>query len=673
MQNQGPSHLSSLPMPSDLAKTPTATPHFSCVVKNLAGEDEILADPRAIRALLLLMNQHAVLGGAACHWGGSSAFAEIFSSLHALMFRSKGDECEWHQKFHFVNDAGHTENALYALRSLYAFDDLSFEDLRGFRSLESKLTGHGEAHLNPQGVLISNGPLGSGLPQAQGLAMADRWMGKERLTVCTLSDGGAMEGEAREALAAIPGLSGKEKLGPFVLIVSDNNTKLSGRIDGDSFSMRPSFAALETLGWELFTLEQGHNLSEVHQSIERAMAKAWQNPVRPQALVVQTVKGKGLAETEKSDSGGHGYPLKARDPKLLDFLCELYAGESVPAKFETWARELVDSTPARPKQASATPTEKVQLGFGRACTLAAQDGLPVVSVCADLQGSTGIAAFHKAFPERKIDIGVAEANMLSTAIGLSKSGLIPVVDTFAQFGVTKGNLPLIMAGLSQAPVIGLFSHIGFQDAADGASHQCTTYLAAVASIPHLETVVCACSREAQAYLRQALQNFADTRKKGEVPPTTLFFMGRENFPVEYHANLDYAYGKVQVLREGDAGLVVANGPMVSKALAAAEILAEQGHSLTVANNPFANRPDVQTIGELLKRNNNRLITVEDHQVIGGAGSLLAHALLTNKAQFEMRSVGNQGEFGQSAYCANHLYRARGMDEQAIVRAFFDLK
>ena len=672
MQNQRPSHLTPLSMPAHLAKTPKIAPRFSCVVKDLAGEDEILADPRAVRALLLLMNQHAVLGGAACHWGGGSAFAEIFSSLHALMFRSKGEEWEWHQKFHFVNDAGHTENALYALRSLYVFDDLRFEDLRGFRSLESKLTGHGEAHLNPQGVLISNGPLGSGLPQAQGLSMADRWMGNERLTVCTLSDGGAMEGEAREALAAIPGLSGKEKLGPFVLIVSDNNTKLSGRIDGDSFSMRPSFAALETLGWELSTLEQGHDLQEVHRCIEQSVAKAWQNPTRPQALVVQTVKGKGLAATEKSHSGGHGYPLKARDPKLLDCLCELYAGESVPAEFEAWARELLGSGTERPKQVLPTPTEKVQLGFGKACTEAAQNGLPVVSVCADLQGSTGIAAFHKAFPERKVDVGVAEANMISTAIGLSKSGLIPVVDTFAQFGVTKGNLPLIMAGLSQAPVIGLFSHIGFQDAADGASHQCTTYLAAVASIPHVEVVVCACSREAQAYLGQALQNFANTRKRGEVPPSTLFFMGRENFPVEYRANLDYVYGKVQVLCEGDAGLVVANGPMVPKALSAAEVLAEQGHSLTVVNNPFANRPGTKAIGELLERNHSRLITVEDHQIIGGAGSLLAHALLQAGANFQMRSVGNRGEFGQSAYCADHLYRVRGMDEQAIARAFFEL-
>ena len=73
-----------------------------------------------------------------------------------------------------------------------------------------------------------------------------------------------------------------------------------------------------------------------------------------------------------------------------------------------------------------------------------------------------------------INVGIAEANMVSTGAGFAKAGFIPIVDTFGQFGVTKGNLPLTMAALSQAPVIAMFSHVGFQDAADGASHQATT-------------------------------------------------------------------------------------------------------------------------------------------------------------------------------------------------------
>ncbi len=663
-------NLNPLKLKYRLAPNPKTPPLFQSVVKNLDNQEEVLADPKAIRALVALMNQHAVIGGAACHWGGPAAFAEIMSSLHALMFRSEKG-IQWYEKFNFINDAGHTENGIYALRALYGFDNLAFNDLKGFRSLESKLTGHGEAHLNPEGVFISNGPLGSGVPQAQGLAIADRLLKNDRVTLCTLSDGGAMEGETKEAFAAIPGLAQKEKLNPFVLIISDNNTKLSGRIGEDSFDMNPSFASLASLGWDLTVLQKGHDLQKVHHQIEKSIQKAIQNPTSPVALVVKTIKGKGVKSTEEAASGGHGYPLKAYDPKLPSFINEIYEGKA-PEEFLSWANDIINSKPeSKNVKTPAIKKEKVQPGFARAAIQATQKGLPVVSVCADLQGSTGIAAFHKEFPERKIDVGVAESNMISVGIGLSKHGFIPIVDTFSQFGITKGNLPLIMAGLSQGPVVGLFSHIGFQDAADGASHQATTYLSAVSSIPHVDTVVCSCSTEAEAYMGHVLQNFAEQRLQGQTPPSTLFFMGRENFPAHYREGLSYEYGKPQILKEGTKGLIVANGPMVPKALLAAEELAKQGQNLTVVNNPFINRPDTKLLTQLLSQNESRLITVEDHQLVGGAGAMLAHSLLLEGARFQLKSIGNHGEFGQSAYCADHLYTAKKMDEKAIVKAFFE--
>ena len=506
-------------------------------------------------------------------WSGRFCRNYVFPSRH--FFRSNDKNREWFELYNFVNDAGHTENGIYALRALYEFDGLTFESLKGFRSIESKLTGHGEAHLNPQGVLISNGPLGSGIAQAQGLAMGDRLASLDRVTVCTLSDGGAMEGEAREALASIPGLASKGKCNPFVLIISDNNTKLSGRILDDSFDMSPTFQTLKRLGWNTFFVEDGHNLELVHQSIEEAIDQAKSNDKGPVALVVKTIKGKGVKSTEKSASGGHGYPLKAYDSKLKEFISEIYDG-NVPEFFLNWAEEIESSRPksGEIKLSEGVKKEKVQPGFARAVIEMAEKGLPIVSISADLQGSTGIQAFRAKFPQQSIDVGIAESNMISVGIGLSKAGFIPIVDTFSQFGITKGNLPLIMAGLSQGPVIGLFSHIGFQDAADGASHQATTYLSAIASIPHLETVICSCSREAQEYMYTVLQRFVRLKEKGEVPPSTVFFMGRENFPAYYKQDLSYEYGKPQVLEKGKDALVVANGPMVPKALKAAQRIKE---------------------------------------------------------------------------------------------------
>src|ERR1051325_5005227 len=146
--------LTPLPIKSRLAATPEGKPKYFVTVKNAAGEPVVLADPRATRGLIALMDVHAVNGGAACHWGGPAAFAEIMAAIHGLLFATRGRP--WHEAFNFVNDAGHTENGIYALRANYGFDGLTFESLKGFRSIQSKLTGHGESHLNPDGVLLSN-------------------------------------------------------------------------------------------------------------------------------------------------------------------------------------------------------------------------------------------------------------------------------------------------------------------------------------------------------------------------------------------------------------------------------------------------------------------------------------------------------------------------------------
>lgn len=650
-----------------LAPTPKKAPLYSLTVKNKKGENVVVADPRATRALLVLMNQHATIGGAACHWGGPAAFAEIMSATHALMFQDT--KKNWYENFHFINDAGHAENGIYALRANYGFDDLTFDDLKKFRSIESKLTGHGEAHLNPEGVFISNGPLGSGLPQAQGLAMADKILKKSRITLCVISDGGAMEGEAKESFAAIPGFAKKNKLNPFIMLISDNNTKLGGRIDDDSYSMEPTFNSLENLGWKVQRVQNGNDLQAVYSSIEMAIDSVTADPQKPVAILFKTIKGYGIKSTMESASGGHGYPLLPYDDKLPAFINEIYSGEA-PSQFLNWALDILKMKPA-PRETNSTTVkmEKVQDGFARAIIRAAKEKFPVFSLSSDLQSSTGIKAFHKEFPEHFIDVGIAESNMISSAIGFSKAGLIPIVDTFAQFGVTKGNLPLIMAGLSKAPVIALFSHTGFQDAADGASHQSTTYFSATASIPHMNVVNCSSSSEAEALMYEAITTFAKERENGKTPSSTIFFLGRESHPVKYKDEIKYTWNKANLLTEGKHVTIVAAGPMVSKALAAEKELRSMGITASVVNHSHINHVDVETLKASLLSTDQKLITIEDHQVLGGMGSMIVHALKINDINFRVRTLGINGEFGQSAYKAEELYGRFDLSVQGIIKAY----
>jgi transketolase len=665
--------LRPLNLPNRLAPTPTQGPKYPVKVKNAAGQEVTLADPVMTRALVALMDTHAVIGGAACHWGGPAALAEIMSAIHGIMFAVKGRP--WHEAYNFVNDAGHTENGVYALRAQYGFDGMTFEDLKKFRSIHSKLTGHGESHLNPEGVFISNGPLGSGIPVAQGLALGDKLAKRDRLTFCVISDGACMEGEAKEALAAIPGLAGRGEINPFVLVVSDNDTKLSGRISKDSFTMEPSFAAMAPLGWNVRHVQEGQDLQKVYLAMEQAVAEAKGDPRRPVCLWVKTIKGFGVKETEQNSSGGHGFPLKDGE-KIVEFVNEITGGKT-PSDLAAWAQSLRQAWEekqaakknAPPSAAPAVKKEKVQAGFSRAMTKAAQEGLPVISISADLAGSTGVAAFQKAVPGRSFDIGVAEANMVSTCTGLAKTGFLPVADTFSQFGITKGNLPIIMAALSQGPLVAAFTHAGFQDAADGASHEATTYFAAVASIPHTLAIAVSCSEQAEALMLEAFRRLAKERQAGKDGESAIFFAGREDFAARIGERPNgYPWGKAEVLRKGKDVAIVACGPMVPLALEAAELLAKDGKQAAVIDNPFVNRPDLATISPAVAEAGGKLVTAEDHQIVGGMGAMLVHALNLAGMGVKSAAIGMKGEFGRSAYSARELYEHFGMGPKDIAEA-----
>lgn len=587
--------------------------------------------------------------------------ADCMSALHQIMFT----EPKWYNKYNFVNDIGHGENGIYALRANLGFGDLDFDALKGFRSIESKLTGHGESHLYPDGVLLSNGPLGSSLAQAQGLAHADKLTGNDRTTIVCMSDGASMEGEAKESFSAIPGLAAAGKINPFVMIISDNNTKLSGRISEDSFDMTPSFASLKDLGWAQIKVDKGNDIQACYTAMEDAFELAKEG--KPVFVWLKTVKGYGVKSTEEAKSGGHGFPVKAYSQDIIGFIEEILSG-SVPEELMIWAKSLTEK-PESKASGGTVKKEKVQAGLSRGLVKAAEAGKPVFSVSCDLAGSTGMSGFQKAFPDRFIDVGIAEANMVSHAAGLSKMGYIPVVDTFAAFGVTKGNLPFIMSALSSCPMIAVFSHTGFQDAADGASHQSLTYISAMSSIPHTQIHIVSCSAEAESLMLQAVDDIDLARAEGRSADSHIFFVGRENYAADIVEGTKYELGKAQILKEGPDGIIVSCGPLIYKAMAAAKMLEDSGMKVTVINNINVNSPDVKTIGAALEKTNGKLITVEDHQVIGGMGAQLVHALALGKYKFSVESIGVNGCFGQSAYTADQLYAKNGMDENGILKAF----
>ncbi len=668
--------LAPLQIKIKLATQQNKTPQFAKQIQLADGQWLKGADPFATRALVALMDMYAVLGGAASHYGGPAALAELMSALHAIVFHQASQKSKnWFEIAHIVNDAGHCENGLYALKANYEMAGLKLNSLKKFRSIESGLTGHAEVHCFEQGVYLSNGPLGSAFPQSQGLALADRFSGHtERTTICVLSDGAAMEGEAKEALAAIPGLARKNLLAPYVLIISDNNTKLSGRIDQDAFSMFSTFESLEALGWKIIKIEDGNNLQSCATALEQALALALKNPTQPVAVWAKTIKGIGTRKTAESASGGHGFPCKS-PTELTAFVNEIYGEDSVPPVFNEWISELIEIENKIKATQVPDKGEKIQIGISKAMVKAYKKSLPVVSITSDLPGSTGVAGFRKEFPQASFDMGVAESNMISVAAGFSKQGYIPVVDTFAQFGVTKGALPITMAMLSEAPVIGVFSHTGFQDAADGASHQALSYMAMLASIPGVDLYSLSSSEEAENLMTQVIEKFANDRNKNLKPRSSIFFLGRENFPASFkniNNNISYVLAEPQILADTTQAksknvVLMTTGSLIGEALKASEILNTKNIGSIVVNQNCLNKIDMNSLITILQKGQGHIVTIEDHQVKLGFGSFVSHQLCSAGVQFKIKTLGVDEKFGQSAYNAIDLYKLHGLDSVSIAK------
>ena len=259
----------------------------------------------------------------------------------------------------------------------------------------------------------------------------------------------------------------------------------------------------------------------------------------------------------------------------------------------------------------------------------------VVVLDADLSKSTMTATFQKAFPDRFFNIGIAEANMVDMAAGMSTMGLIPFCSTFAMFGA--GRVYEQIRNSIAYPRLNVklcMSHAGVSVGEDGASHQCLEDLALMRVIPGM-TVICPADANET---RKAV--FAAAEMEGPV----YIRLARLATPV-FEEDYPFEIGKANVLREGADVAVFATGLMVSEALKAADLLAAQGVSAAVINVHTVKPIDSECVTAWAKKC-GRVVTVEEHSVIGGLGDAVAGVLM-GKVDCAFRKIGVQDQFGQS--------------------------
>ena len=292
--------------------------------------------------------------------------------------------------------------------------------------------------------------------------------------------------------------------------------------------------------------------------------------------------------------------------------------------------------------------------YGNALKEIGAENSNIVALDADLAGATKTSVFMKAFPERHIDCGIAECNMMGVAAGLATAGKIPFASTFAMFAAGRAFEQVRNSiGYPHLNVKIGATHAGISVGEDGATHQCCEDIALMRTIPGMVVISPADDVEAQAAVRAAAEYYG---------PVYLRF-GRLAVPVfNDPETYKFEIGKRIVLREGKDVTIVATGLCVAESLAAAEQLAAKGIDAKVINIHTIKPLDDELIVAAAKET-GKVVTVEEHSVIGGLGSAVCDCL-SAKAPTTVLKIGVNDVFGESGPAAQ-LIKKYGLDADSI--------
>jgi transketolase len=310
-------------------------------------------------------------------------------------------------------------------------------------------------------------------------------------------------------------------------------------------------------------------------------------------------------------------------------------------------------------------TEKIatRVAYGKSLVELAKSNQDIVVLDADLSSSTQTKFFAKEFPERFFNMGIAEANMVSTAAGLAKAGKIPFVSSFAMFATGRAwEQVRNSVAHNHANVKICATHAGLTVGEDGASHQIIEDIALMKSIPGMVVIVPADAKETEKVMQVV------TAYNGPV----YVRLGRSALPVLFDDKYNFQIGKANVIEKGEDLSIMACGIMVSAALEAAKILKEKHNkSIEVINIASIKPLDTETIVNSALKTRN-IIVAEEHNVWGGLGDSVASALLENCSEkLKFKRLGVNDSFGQSGK-AEDLLVHYGLTAENLVKLSLEM-
>ncbi len=546
----------------------------------------------------------------------------------------------------FYSSKGHDAPALYA--ALIGTERLPFEKLHGLRRLGG-LPGHPDVATTPE-VNTNTGSLGMGISKAKGFARAARLRGARRRVWVLTGDGELQEGQFWESLTQ----AANEGFGEITAIVDHN------KIQSDTWVSEVSDhgdleAKLRAFGWEVGRCD-GNDIAAVAEALRELGERGGDG--RPKILVADTVKGAGVGFMEPHElerSGTALYAFHSGAPSGEQYeraLAELDArlGERL---------ERIGAPPVRLEPEEAPPRtgprnpQRLIAAYGEALAEEAAREERLVALDADLYLDTGLIPFRDRFPERFVECGIAEMDMVSQAGALALSGLVPVVHSFACFLVPRANEQIYNNATEHTKVIYTGSLVGIVPGGPGHSHQSVRDIALMGSLPGAALIEPATDDEARAAIKWAVREATGPVyiRLVSVPWDLPFAPG----PVT-----ELEPGRGRVVRDGTDGYFVTTGPvMLSQAWLAAERLTADGRAFGVVALPWLRGIDGAWLSDVT--GGALLVTIDNHYLDGGQGDAVLDAVAPLGQQVLKLGVDRVPESGTN----DEVLRAHGLDFESL--------
>lgn len=568
---------------------------------------QILSDMCRLNAL------SAVKRAGSGHLGSSFSAMDIVVFLYFHEMNTVGVGINNPNRDIYFSSKGHDCPGQYSV--LFAAGILSFNKLLKLRRLGG-LDGHPDVKI--QGIEANSGSLGMGISKAKGIALAKRLKGYGGRVFVMTGDGELQEGQMWEALQ----ITSHQKINNIYVIVDFNKIQTDKPVK-EIIDLRDLKGKFEFFGWHAEQCD-GHDFA----AIDRVFSRFREIKDKPKVLIADTIKGKGISFMEGPNAlrdGGGLYrwhsgapdddPYEAGFTEILNRL-NSYLNEY---GLEPLLLEIVE-TREKGRVRLKDTAEKVVNAFGEVLVELGEKRKDIIVLDADLSADCGLRPFELRFPERFIENGIAEQDMVSMAGGLALQGLLPIVNSFGVFLASRANEQIYTNATENTKIIYVCHYSGLIPAGPGKSHQSLRDISLFGALPNCIIIEPCNGVETKAAFQWCVNGAKENcmmRLAISPSPRTI------GLPADYN----FTFGKGAVLRDGKDAIIFAYGPvMLNEVLTAEELLEEKGFSLKVVNMPWLNRVDKDWFEEVVG-DIEAIYIVDNHSTYGGLGDCLLNTMI----------------------------------------------